>query len=198
MGWTTRVLGLDSRRELGIFLLTTASRTALEPTQTPSQWVTGALSLAVKRPRREADHSPPSRSEVKLRGTIPPLLQYASWRGTPLKKSTGTTLPLHLFYSVNLSSSICVSCASVDRELYFRGNAYLPGTTKLASYKCRAVTLSLSGGTSRQEPQVFMLKRYCLTPSEILNIKGEVQKVSLPLHCSFEIKTISYFNSNIS
>jgi hypothetical protein len=30
------------------------------PTQSPIQWVLGALSLGVKRPRREADHSPPS------------------------------------------------------------------------------------------------------------------------------------------
>jgi hypothetical protein len=30
-----------------------------------SQWVPGALSLGVKRPVREADHSPPSSPEVK-------------------------------------------------------------------------------------------------------------------------------------
>jgi hypothetical protein len=40
--------------ELGIFL-TTASRSALGPTQPPIQWVLGALSLGVKRPGREAD-----------------------------------------------------------------------------------------------------------------------------------------------
>jgi len=59
------VLGFDSRRGLGIFLFTTASRTALGLTQPPIQWVTGALSLGVKRPEREADHSPPSSAEVK-------------------------------------------------------------------------------------------------------------------------------------
>jgi hypothetical protein len=48
----------------GIFLFTTAPRTALVPTQPPIQWVPGALSLGVKRPRREADHSPP-RAEIK-------------------------------------------------------------------------------------------------------------------------------------
>jgi hypothetical protein len=47
------------------FLFTTASRTALGPTQPPIQWVSGALSLGVKRPGREADHSPPSSIEVK-------------------------------------------------------------------------------------------------------------------------------------
>jgi hypothetical protein len=50
---------------LGIFLFTTASRTALGPTQPPIQWVPGALSLGVKRPGHEADHSPPSSAEVK-------------------------------------------------------------------------------------------------------------------------------------
>jgi hypothetical protein len=29
------------------------------------QWVPGVLSLGIKRPRREADHSPPSSAEVK-------------------------------------------------------------------------------------------------------------------------------------
>jgi hypothetical protein len=45
--------------------LSTASRTALGPTQPPIQWVPGAISLGVKRPGREADHSPPSSAEVK-------------------------------------------------------------------------------------------------------------------------------------
>jgi hypothetical protein len=49
----------------GIFLFTTASRTALGPTQPPIQWVLGALSLGVKRPGREADHLPPSIAKVK-------------------------------------------------------------------------------------------------------------------------------------
>jgi hypothetical protein len=31
LGWTRGVLGFDSRRGLGIFLFTTASRTALPP-----------------------------------------------------------------------------------------------------------------------------------------------------------------------
>jgi hypothetical protein len=59
------LLGFDSRRGLGIVLFTTASRTALEPTQPSIQCVPGALSLGIKRPGREADHSPPSSAEVK-------------------------------------------------------------------------------------------------------------------------------------
>jgi hypothetical protein len=43
-----------------IVLFPTASRPALGPTQPPIEWVPGALSRGVKRPGREADHSPPS------------------------------------------------------------------------------------------------------------------------------------------
>jgi len=50
---------------LGIFLFTTAFRPALGPTQTPIQRVPGALSLGVKRPGSEADHSPASSARVK-------------------------------------------------------------------------------------------------------------------------------------
>jgi hypothetical protein len=65
--------GLDDRGSsvrfpagAGNFLLSPpASRTALGPTQSPIHWVPGALSLGIKQPGREANHSPPSSSEVK-------------------------------------------------------------------------------------------------------------------------------------
>jgi hypothetical protein len=62
--------GLDVRRfdswwGLGIFLFPIASRPALGPTQPPIQWVPGALSPGEKRPKREADHTPPSSAEVE-------------------------------------------------------------------------------------------------------------------------------------
>jgi hypothetical protein len=64
--------GLDDRGSrvrfpagLGIFLFTTASSTALEPTHPPIQWVRGSPSMGVQRPGREADHSPPSSAEVE-------------------------------------------------------------------------------------------------------------------------------------
>jgi hypothetical protein len=55
----------ESRQGLGNFLFTTASRPALRPTQPPIQWVLDALSLGVKRPRRETGHSFPPSAEVK-------------------------------------------------------------------------------------------------------------------------------------
>jgi hypothetical protein len=63
--------GLDGRR-VGVrvpvrsgILFSTSSRPALEPTLPLIQRVPGALSPAVKRPGREADHSPPASAEVK-------------------------------------------------------------------------------------------------------------------------------------
>jgi hypothetical protein len=65
-GWRVcHIMSFVSRRGQGIFLFTAVSRTALGPTQPPIQWVPGSLSLGVKRPGREADHSPPSSAEVK-------------------------------------------------------------------------------------------------------------------------------------
>jgi hypothetical protein len=55
---------------LGIFLFTNASRPALGPTQPPVQWVPGALSLGIKQPGREAEHSPPSSAEVIVCGEL--------------------------------------------------------------------------------------------------------------------------------
>jgi hypothetical protein len=66
MDWMIKVLGFDSWQGLGIFLFTTASRTALGPTQPSIQWVPGTLSLGVKQPGSEVDHSPPSSAKVKV------------------------------------------------------------------------------------------------------------------------------------
>jgi hypothetical protein len=57
--------GFENREGLGMFPFTTVSRPALGPTQPPIQWVPEPLSLGVKWPGREADHSPPSSAEVK-------------------------------------------------------------------------------------------------------------------------------------
>jgi hypothetical protein len=57
--------GIDSRQGQVYFLFATVSRPALGHTQSPIQWVSAAISLGVKRPGREADHSPPSSDKVK-------------------------------------------------------------------------------------------------------------------------------------
>jgi hypothetical protein len=58
------VLWFGSRRRLGIFLFITAFQTALGPIQPLIQWIPGDLSLGVKRPGREAYHSPTSNAEA--------------------------------------------------------------------------------------------------------------------------------------
>jgi hypothetical protein len=65
MDWMIGVLGFNSWQGLGIFLFPTAFRTALVITQPPTQWVLGAVSLQVKWPGNEADHSPSFSAEVK-------------------------------------------------------------------------------------------------------------------------------------
>jgi len=57
--------GFEYWQGLGIVLFITSSRPALGLIQPPIQGVPLALSLEVKRPGREADHSPPSCAEVK-------------------------------------------------------------------------------------------------------------------------------------
>jgi len=97
-GWTSRILGFDSRRGLRICLFTAVSRTVLGPIQPPIQCVPRVLSLGVKRLRHEADHSPPYSSDIKvcvelcLRSPNTP-----SWRGTQLKthRDNFTLLYLH-------------------------------------------------------------------------------------------------------
>jgi hypothetical protein len=72
----------------------------LGPTQPPIQWVSGDLSLGLKRPWREADHSPPSSTKVKewveLYLHSP---NTSSWRGAQLKKYRDKFIfYLYLFY----------------------------------------------------------------------------------------------------
>jgi hypothetical protein len=85
--------GLDDRGSRVRFI---GSRTALGPTQSPIQWVPGAISLGVKRPGREADHSPPSSAKVKecleLYLDSPIRLHDVVFSS----ESTGTALPLPL------------------------------------------------------------------------------------------------------
>jgi hypothetical protein len=84
---------------MGFFLFVTASRMSLGPTHPPAPWIPEALTSAVKRPGREAGHSPPSSAEVKE--CVELYLHFpniSSWRGIYL--STGTTLPYLSSYTI--------------------------------------------------------------------------------------------------
>jgi hypothetical protein len=75
-------MGFDSRKVYEIFLYFTASRPDLEPTQPAIQWILGALSSGIKRPRHEANHSPPTTAGVSHEGgAIRPLPCRSLWRG---------------------------------------------------------------------------------------------------------------------
>jgi hypothetical protein len=71
MSWT---VGDILPQGQAIFLFDTSSRPVLGRTPLLSQWV-----ASVKRPGREADHSPSSSVEVKNGETIHPLLRTSSW-----------------------------------------------------------------------------------------------------------------------
>jgi hypothetical protein len=53
-----------------------SSRPALGTTQPPIQWVLWDILLGVKRPGREADHSPPPIAEVKKAWVYTPIPPY--------------------------------------------------------------------------------------------------------------------------
>jgi hypothetical protein len=57
--------GVGVRVPVGSRIFSKLSRPALRSTQPPIQWVPGALIPGVKRPGREAHHSPPASAEVK-------------------------------------------------------------------------------------------------------------------------------------
>jgi hypothetical protein len=67
-------------------LFSTSSRPALGSTQPSIQWVPGSLSLGVRRPGREADHSPPAGAEVKKMWIYTSNPHTPSWRSAWLVK----------------------------------------------------------------------------------------------------------------
>jgi hypothetical protein len=77
----------------------------LRPTQTPIQWVPGAPSPGVKRPRCEADHSPATSAEVKNTWVYTSTLPYAFLAFHWL--STGTSLFTHT--PTNTLFTVCIN-----------------------------------------------------------------------------------------
>jgi hypothetical protein len=64
-GLDDRGVGVKSPCRVKNFHFFKSSRRVLGSTQPPIQWVPWALFPGVKRPGREADHSPPASAEVK-------------------------------------------------------------------------------------------------------------------------------------
>jgi hypothetical protein len=81
---------------LGTFLFTTVSRTVLGPTHRPIQWVPGSLSLAMKRPVCEANHSPSSSAEVKNAWSYTATPQYVFMAWCLVKRRVNFTFTFFL------------------------------------------------------------------------------------------------------
>jgi hypothetical protein len=73
---------------MGFFLIATASRALLGQTQPPTQWVPPTISPGVKRPGREADHSPPYSVEVKNAWSCTSTPQYVFMAWYLIKQGT--------------------------------------------------------------------------------------------------------------
>jgi hypothetical protein len=94
------------------------------PTQPPIQWVPGALSLEVKQPGREADHSPPSSAKVKNAWSYTPLPQYVFMAWCLVKHRDKFTFYLnvgdHDPYSYKIIVRITVLCILIFSVLESR------------------------------------------------------------------------------
>jgi hypothetical protein len=74
--------------------------------QLPIQWLLGEISEWIKRHVREANGSPPTSTEVKNAGAIPPLPHTSSWHRNSV--STETTSLLQNLRKVMWSRAPCV------------------------------------------------------------------------------------------
>jgi hypothetical protein len=110
-----------------------ASRPALEPTQLPIQWVLGTISLGVKWPGREADHSPPSSAEdkewVELYLHSP---NTASWRCGQLKHRDNFTFYVTLLCVTTRTAELSrnnLSKLAYTRHLFKSGHEIRQGVS---------------------------------------------------------------------
>jgi hypothetical protein len=77
MGDGRTIVGGRKRSSLFISITSTP---ILKATKPPVQWISGIISQAVKWAGHEFDNKPPSSSEVKKDGALPPLSHTPSWR----------------------------------------------------------------------------------------------------------------------
>jgi hypothetical protein len=113
----------------GIFLFTTASRTALGSTRPPIQWVPGALSLGIKRPRSEADHSAPSSAEVEEREELYLHSPYTpSWRGAQLNHRDNCTVLSYYYQLFRKECALWNQLLSRQKENKPHHDEVYPGT----------------------------------------------------------------------
>jgi hypothetical protein len=126
------------------------------------QWVPGALSLGVKPPGREADHSPPSSAEVKecvelyLDSPNTP-----SWRGVQLKKAqgqlylyflyththlqnTGSSLQFHILYYTQHIPMCTITVTILNEQVTLSLIRYVDTATVMPYYELESIRNELS------------------------------------------------------
>jgi hypothetical protein len=114
----------------GKFLLvSTGSIPGLGPTQPPMQRLPGPISPAVKRPEREAHHSPPPSAEVKNGGAIPPLISMSSWCSAWLIKNRDS---FTLLYKYQVLQRMFTSPSRVWRDFLIQGSLHQPPVATVA------------------------------------------------------------------
>jgi hypothetical protein len=89
---------------------------ALWPTHPPTQWVPGALSLGVKRPGREADHSRPSSAEVKNTWSYTSTPQYFIMAWCLVKHRDNKSIVTKLVALQKLQSQKLFHCTSLNMQ----------------------------------------------------------------------------------
>jgi hypothetical protein len=89
-----------------IFLFATASRQALVPTQPPIQWVPAANTPGIKRPGREADHSPSSSADVQSTWSYTSTPPYVFMEGYLVKHRDNFTFNLHCALVLTCSTEL--------------------------------------------------------------------------------------------
>jgi hypothetical protein len=102
------------------FLFSVASKPSLEPTQSPIQWLPG-----VKRPWREADHSPPTTAEVTKMLIFTSAPPYVFITKCLINYAHGQIYPFLNFYSVFSGTDISDFCHQ-SYSCTSTGELYLP------------------------------------------------------------------------
>jgi hypothetical protein len=77
--------------------------------------IEGDSSQGIKRPRREADHSPPSSAEIMIGAAVPPLSHVSSRNNTYLIKHRDI-LPFYLLQTSAISIDFVVSVHVIQNK----------------------------------------------------------------------------------